>query len=219
MRSSYKVCFVALVFILATCQAGYSQTSDDGARSISTPHFRNLLRQPGGIQKVAALIGSFSFKEPSERWGESNLRFLKTSSSIVVRGVVQTADPTLSPDGDQVETVYTIRIDEALKGSPPGEVKVTCEGGKLTLPDGHTVTMHTTISDNLQVGQTYVLFLVRQDDSFTLLGGIQTVFHVSPDTHTVHLLDQDPDRNRELRYLDGASLSTLEQEYATVPAK
>lgn len=102
------------------------------------------------------------------------------------------------------------------KGDASGPISIRCSGGRLVLPDGHTVTVHTPESDNLHIGEDYFVFLKSQDGTLGLADGIQGLFRVTPDGDRVQLLDPDKSRTPELRYLEGARIATLEQEIRNV---
>jgi len=171
------------VLAAVSLQAIYAQvlSCDDGTRSIPMAHVRSLLRQPGGIEKIANIIGNFSLNDPTERWGESNLLSLSRSSTLIVRGVLKKTVSMLSPDGDSIDTVYTLEVRRVFKGDASGPISIRCSGGRLVLPDGHTVTVHTPESDNLHIGEDYFVFLKSQDGTLGLADGIQGLFRVTPE--------------------------------------
>ncbi len=205
--------WIVLAFIAMFARSVYGQIlGDDGTRSITTDRFHSFMRQPGGLQKITDVIGDFSFDDIDERWGEFDLPSLKRTSPLVVTAAIENTGGVLSADGDDVETVYSLRILNTLKGDAIGQISVKSDGGKVKFPNGHSVTFHTPAWDKLKVGDKYVLFLTKRGDDYWLVAGARGVLHVSDETQIVHLLDRDPAHDAGLHDLDGVPLSIVEQK-------
>ena len=211
-----RTCIIlACAMMLAQVGSAQTYSSDDGSRLITMTRFHTLIRQPGGLEKMADLLGNFSIDETvSERWGERDLPYLYHSSSLIVTATVENIATVLSSaaDGDSVDTVFTLKVHSALKGDWVSQVSVRCSGGKYVFPNGNAVTIHTALSDAIQVGGEYVVFVSDVDGKLTLTNDIESAFQVSNESQTVHILQRDPDRDHSLRYLDGAPVSFVEQE-------
>ena len=85
--------------------------------------------------------------------------------------------------GKLIVTVSTVAVDEALKGTPRGEVAITQLGGTTVHPRlGVPVTMSVSEEAALSPGEAVVLF-VRQTQPGTrqLVGGAQGKLLVRPD--------------------------------------
>jgi hypothetical protein len=215
MNHRVRIGFVAATFAVVSLRSSPAQfvRSDDGSRSILVSRYQVLLRQRDGLQKISEVLGNFSLDETfSERWGESTLASLERSSTVVVRAVLSQPRPSLTPDGQSVDTIYHVEIRKVLSGDAPADLEFECTGGKFTFPNGHTASIHTAASDKLKLGEEYILFLRLENGKLFLTRDLDGVFRLAPDSGTVHMLDPDVKHNPEMRYLDGARFSILEQE-------
>ena len=192
---------------------GLSQSSS--SRPVSPREMRDLLRQPDGLERLSAVIGDVTLYEPNERWGEGrhDLGSLILESDCIVVVSLPQGVSRLSETGDTLKTEYTLLPSQILKGKPQEEVVVTVGGGSMTLPNGHSVTVHTPIWDDLAKGTTYLLFLRRSGKNYEPTGSLQGILRISSDSNQVHILDTEAQPESPLSaQLKGLSLALVEDQ-------
>jgi hypothetical protein len=98
-------------------------------------------------------------------------------SDHVVVATVEGATSRWNERRDLIETVYTLRVDEGLKGTSPARITVSVPGGTL---DGET--QWTCLSTPLATGGKYLLFLgdLEQPALTPFTGGWQGIFRALP---------------------------------------
>ena len=80
-----------------------------------------------------------------------------------------------------VVTDTVVRVDEAMKGSPPHEVTITQPGGTAVHPRlGASVTTQASTFTTFDAGETVVLFIDRRGDIRNLVGAQQGKLVVAP---------------------------------------
>lgn len=80
-----------------------------------------------------------------------------------------------------VVTDTVVRVDEAMKGSPPHEVTITQPGGTAVHPRlGASVTTQASTFTTFDAGETVVLFIDRRGGTRNLVGAQQGKLVVAP---------------------------------------
>jgi hypothetical protein len=160
---------------------------------------RNILRGPNGIERLSSIVGDVTLNNSEERWGEYDLSSLTSGSDFVVRAVISQATSRLAEDGDSILTDYNLEVSGSLKGQSLTNLKITCQGGKVSLANGHTAILQTPTWERLQTGSTYILFIKRQGKDLTLVGASQGLLSVDLSDQTVHSADTDPRHSLTLK--------------------
>ena len=130
-------------------------------RPITVDFYRELGRiaQEGGLHEAARYNGGtyvYSFNI-SGRGRVPNLQILVEHSPLVIVGTIQAGELRERPSAF-IDTLYSVRVSETVKGDARSVVEVRVPGGRLTFRDG-TVAEVQTPGFALRVGGTYVFFL------------------------------------------------------------
>lgn len=144
-----------------------SMTLSSQAQSrIPPPEVIVLSAQTDGLHKAArANGGRFTSEDyvPPRAAGAPNLATLAKISSLIICGKVISSHTELVSDGREIDTVYTISVDQVLKGADPGkEIILDKPGGRYAFPDGTEATQIDELSKMLDKHTDYVLFLQPQ---------------------------------------------------------
>jgi hypothetical protein len=117
------------------------------------------IAQENGLHEAArANGGTYGYDiNISGRGRARSVQQLVDLTSLIIVGTIQAAEPQERPHA-RIETVYSVRVSETVKGDARSVVKVRVPGGRLTFPDG-TVAEIRTPGVALRTGNAYVLFL------------------------------------------------------------
>lgn len=145
MRNHNRALRECLLFAAATwltlVTGGFASAQD----TRSTEEIRRELREKTRlaqmpIHEAARQHGKHYVKTmPMDSWTVvDSLETLARASDAVVVGEVVNGYPVLSQDQTYIQTVSTVRVMEAAKGSPLKDqwIKIVTVGGKMTFPDG-----------------------------------------------------------------------------------
>lgn len=93
-----------------------------------------------------------------------------SDSNLIVLGKITSATAYLSADKGNVYTEYAVKIDEIFKDDtskkrPSSLITVDRAGGFVRYPNGHKMLYTVKGTDLPRVGDSYVLFLTRKDES------------------------------------------------------
>jgi len=133
-------------------------------RQITPNFFKELGRiaEYQGLHKAARYNGGtfgydISMFSPHAGGRARSLQQLVEHSPLIIVGTIQAGEPQEHPSAF-IDTLYSVRVSETVKGDVRSVVNVRVPGGRLTFPDG-TVAEIRTPGFALRTGDTYVLFL------------------------------------------------------------
>jgi len=146
-------------------------------KELSPITIRNLLRQPGGLESCAKLVGHFVIRDKRPLLSRSSLTTLTDTSPLILIGRVADSKASLIEDGDSILTTYTIVPEMALKGIANGNLMVRVRGGTITFAEGTSAQIITQETEEIRVGGRYCLFLKNgQNTDKVLTNGEESVF-------------------------------------------
>ncbi len=202
---------IALPIALFGFQSQSGNSEGESRKTLSSDHIADLLRKPNGLEACANLVGRFEFSRNIRPWTDIDLKTEVAASTLIVIGTVQSAVSRLVDDGDDIETLYTVRPTKLLKGSATGDVSFTAQGGSITFASGNTATIHSVEYELLQTGQRYLIFLQKeQDGRYSLTNGLESLFKLStPDGKVDALASHDGRQHAVVPDVKGLSASEL----------
>ncbi len=100
---------------------------------------------------------------------------LARTSEVVVRGRIKDHHES-GPDGDEHQ-IYTVSIQERLKGSVPDELTILCSSRLSFDP----ATIHTVVPFVLEPGTEWYFFLRKADDVYTVVAGKRALLRIDGD--------------------------------------
>ena len=167
-----------------------------------------VLRDGGTLHDAALAAGGYYKGNEAvlRDWvSHRDLKSLGRDSSVVIIGTALRNVCQLTRDGRKVQTVYTVRVEESLKGLfREGDlVTVVLPGGMYGWPDGTTVKMSTPQFPKMVNGFRYALYLggskraagrleAGEEERFFPVGNSEGVFQLANDGTVVAFADSPP---------------------------
>lgn len=166
LRVAVQICAIILLINLGTSKA---QTTDRRALALQQLHLSDLSQEDDGLHK-AALANGGSYTSCCLIEGRSHatsLNQLCNASDIIIIGTVETIEPRLQDNGKQIDTTYTIRIEQTLKGppKPPRILNYVATGGTFSFQDGSSATFQARGVVPLNQGKKYIIFAKQRAHS------------------------------------------------------
>jgi hypothetical protein len=207
----YSLILILSSNLIVPCY-GQIKGGDDGKHFIPLAKYQDLMTRPEGLLKVTNLIGDYSWNSPTEDWGHDDLPDLAKKSTVIVIATIKSRQGIPDMQLNTVSTIYETQIVRSLKGDVAGELKFKGWGGESSLSNGHTVTMHAPLYDNLKIGSSYVLFLSKTDKGYEPVHDTDGIFEVSSDTQRVHLMNPRLTYYPTYRTYENSQIQGLESE-------
>jgi hypothetical protein len=185
MRTSFLK--AVLTISLAMCIIlPNSSKAQDSAKFIA---LHELATQPDGLHKAALSNGGI-FEvggHTAPRGRVPDLPSLTAASAMIVSARVLESHSLLTDQGRQIETVYSLDVDQTFKGSTATHLSLTMHGGSYKFSDGSIATQTENLGRPLVQNVEYILFLRSNTDQanmYHLAAVGQAVFEVARDgTH------------------------------------
>lgn len=215
MRELYFQLVIPLLALLVPLTLQAQSTDSPSAAQLSLgPAIHQYLAQPNGLEILSDKVGDVVLTDEPEQWSQHSLQSLSRTSSMVVVGTVTNKTSSLTPRGDSITTAYGISASQTLKGALKDKLTIHVVGGQVALANGHKATLHTPISDELQLGGTYILFLTRDNNgAFVPVHAFQGALYLNSDTLTVNVLQPKRYADTALaKELSGKSILDVKQE-------
>jgi hypothetical protein len=166
---------------VVSAQASTASEPETG-KTLTPARIRQLLRQPNGLEAAANLTGNFVMNGQRHLWGDLDLPTLVSQSALAIVGTVTKEEARLSDDGDYIYTDVSVQPLKVLKGSAAGSVTFSIPGGLYRFANGNTAQVTTIEWRELQVGEKYILLLVRDNQGrYIPTNGIESLFRFPAD--------------------------------------
>lgn len=205
---------ILLTVFLAVSSPVKAQISSgsNNVRKVSPAELRKYLREPKGLERLSEKIGDIDLSEPDEICGQDDIASMTKRSDVIVIASITGKTSHLTDDGDSIFSKYDLNTDEILKGEDLAAASFIVHGGTVVLSNGHTATVHSDLSDNLTVGDKYILFLKKEDGSLVSLPGSQGVLRVN-EKKSIELVTHQPNRDSKLAAeLNGLSSAAVKDK-------
>ena len=210
---------VVLVISLSTFNHAKGQASPESSphTRVSADELHKYMREPNGLEKLSAKVGDVEINDEEEVWGQDDLSSLTQRSDVILAASISHRRSYLSQDGDSIDTQYELHPREALKGRIPSNPAFTTMGGSVVLSNGHTVTVHSELADELKLNGTYIFFFKEVDGRLTRVPSAQSALHLLENEDKVELVKNRPIRDSKLTTdLGGLTIATVREKIRNI---
>lgn len=205
---------ILLTVLLVVSSPVKAQTSSGShsAGKVSIAELHKYLREPNGLERLSEKIGDIELSDPDEIWGQDDIASMTKRSDVILIASIAGKTSHLTDDGDSIVSKYDLNAEEILKGEGLATESFIVRGGTVVLSNNHTATVHSDLSDDLSVGDKYILFLKKEDGSLVPLPGSQGALRVNAKKN-VELLTNQPNRDSKLAAdLNGLSSAAVKDK-------